>query len=218
MTGRLLRMGLALAISASLLAAPGFAAAQSQSQPPPPQQNQNQNQNQEPNPPGAAPGQPGQYQPAVAPGVAPAKLPQDLPPAASSAETEAARNLKATFGHDFSVPPRPFPDISAPYRQIKIDPLVLTNSPRIQQLVKDGKLLLSLEDAITLAVENNLGINIARYTPWEAEADLLRAKSGQTFFGVPQLNSGPDFANIPTITFDPIFTANVNVADATIPV
>ena len=216
MTGRLLRMGLALAISASLLTAPGLAAAQSQSQPPPPQQNQNQNQ--EPNPPGAAPGQPGQYQPAVAPGVAPAKLPQDLPPAASSAETEAARNLKATFGHDFSVPPRPFPDISAPYRQIKIDPLVLTNSPRIQQLVKDGKLLLSLEDAITLAVENNLGINIARYTPWEAEADLLRAKSGQTFFGVPQLNSGPDFANIPTITFDPIFTANVNVADATIPV
>jgi outer membrane protein len=207
-------MSLALAISASMLTVPGFAAAQSQQQqqPPPPPQNQ------EPTQPGAAPGQPGQYQPAVAPGVEQTKLPTDLPPAASAAETEAARNLKNTFGHDFSRPPSPFPDISAPYRQIKIDPLVLTNSPRIQQLIREGKLLLSLEDAITLAVENNLGINIARYTPWEAETDLLRAKSGQTFFGVPQIGSSPDFANIPSITFDPILTANFNLADATIPV
>jgi outer membrane protein len=206
-------MSLALAISASMLTAPGFAAAQSQQQQPPPPP-----QNQEPNQPGAAPGQPGQYQPAVAPGVEQTKLPTDLPPAASAAETEAARNLKNTFGHDFSRPPSPFPDVSAPYRQIKIDPLVLTNSPRIQQLIREGKLLLSLEDAITLAVENNLGINIARYTPWEAETDLLRAKSGQTFFGVPQIGSSPDFANIPSITFDPILTANFNLADATIPV
>jgi outer membrane protein len=207
-------MSLALAISASMLTVPGFAAAQSQQQqqPPPPPQNQ------EPTQPGAAPGQPGQYQPAVAPGVEQTKLPTDLPPAASAAETEAARNLKNTFGHDFSRAPSPFPDISAPYRQIKIDPLVLTNSPRIQQLIREGKLLLSLEDAITLAVENNLGINIARYTPWEAETDLLRAKSGQTFFGVPQIGSSPDFANIPSITFDPILTANFNLADATIPV
>ncbi len=206
-------MSLALAISASMLTAPGFAAAQSQQQQPPPPP-----QNQEPNQPGAAPGQPGQYQPAVAPGVEQTKLPTDLPPAASAAETEAARNLKNTFGHDFSKAPNFFPDIIAPYRQIKIDPLVLTNSPRIQQLIRDGKLLLSLEDAITLAVENNLGINIARYTPWEAETDLLRAKSGQTFFGVPQIGSSPDFANIPSITFDPILTANFNLADATIPV
>ncbi len=206
-------MGLALAMSASLLTAPGFAAAQSQP-PPPPNQDQQQNQN----PPGTAPGQPGKYEPAVAPGVEQTKLPQDLPPAASSAETEAARNLKATFTHDFSKPPSPFPDITAPYRQIKIDPLVLTNSPRIQQLIKDGKLLLSLEDAITLAIENNLGINIARYTPWEAETDVLRAKSGQQFFGVPTIGSSPDFANIPSITFDPILTANFNLADATIPV
>ena len=207
-------MSLALAISASMLAAPGFAAAQSQQQQPPPPPPQNQ----EPNQSGAAPGQPGQYQPAVAPGVEQTKLPTDLPPAASAAETEAARNLKNTFGHDFSKAPNFFPDIIAPYRQIKIDPLVLTNSPRIQQLIREGKLLLSLEDAITLAVENNLGINIARYTPWEAETDLLRAKSGQTFFGVPQIGSSPDFANIPSITFDPILTANFNLADATIPV
>ena len=105
-----------------------------------------------------------------------------MPPAASSAETEAARNLKVTFGHDYSNGPQFFPDITAPYRQIKIDPLVLTNSPRIQHLIKDGKLLLSLDDAITLAIENNLGINIARYTPWEAETDVLRAKSGQQIF------------------------------------
>jgi outer membrane protein len=210
MTGRLLRTGLALMVSASLLTAPGFAAAQSQSQPPPQQQNQDQTQGQ------SQGQQPGQYQPPVAPSTD--QTPTQLPPAASSAETDAARNLKVTFGHDYSNGPHVFPDITAAYRQIKIDPLVLTNSPRIQQLIQNGKLLLSLEDAITLAIENNLGINIARYTPWEAETDVLRAKSGQQTFGLPSIGASTDFANIPVISFDPSLTGSFNIADASIPV
>lgn len=216
MTARLLRSGLALALSAAMLMAPEFAAAQSQSQPPPAQQ-QNQDQNQDQNK-GQKPGQPGQYQPPVAPGVEQTKLPEQLPPAASSAETEAARNLKTTFGHDYSHGPQFFPDITAPYRQIKIDPLVLTNSPRIQDLIKDGKLILSLDDAITLAIENNLSINIARYTPWEAETDVLRAKSGQQIFGLPAIGASSDIANIPFISFDPVLTGVFDIADSSIPV
>ena len=195
MTGRLLRTGLALMVSASLLTAPGFAAAQSQSHTPAQQQNQDQTQGQ------SQGQQPEQYQPPVAPSTD--QTPAQLPPAASSAETDAARNLKVTFGHDYSNGPHVFPDITAAYRQIKIDPLVLTNSPRIQQLIQTGKLMLSLEDAITLAIENNLGINIARYTPWEAETDVLRAKSGQQTFGLPTIGASTDFANIPFISFDP---------------
>ncbi|HUJ82678.1 MAG TPA: TolC family protein [Candidatus Acidoferrales bacterium] len=210
MTGRLLRTGLALMVSASMLTAPGFAAAQSQSQLPAQQQNQDQTQGQ------SQGQQPGQYQPPVAPSTD--QTPAQLPPAASSAETDAARNLKVTFGHDYSGGPHAFPDITAPYRQIRIDPLVLTNTPRIQQLIQSGKLMLSLDDAITLAIENNLNINIARYTPWEAETDVLRSKSGQQIFGLPAIGASTDFANIPFLSFDPNFTSTLNVADVSFPV
>jgi outer membrane protein len=212
MSGRLFRTSVALLLSSLMLIAPGIAAAQEQGQQPPPQQNQQQQ-------PQPTPEQPSTYQPPTAPGQQQqSQIPQQLPPAASSAETQAARNLKNTFGHDYSVAPQFFPDISKPYRQIKLEPFILANSPRLQQLIQNGQLLLSLDDAITLGLENNLGINIARYTPWEAETDVLRAKSGQTFVGVPALGSVPDFAVIPSISFDPILSGTFNVADAVVPV
>ncbi len=54
----------------------------------------------------------------------------------------------------------------------------LTNSPRIDQLIKDGKLTLSLQDAVELALENNLDIQVQRDYPWIAQADLLRTAGG----------------------------------------
>jgi len=61
---------------------------------------------------------------------------------------------------------------------------VLTNSPRLDRLIQDGKLLLSLKDAIDLALENNLDLAIARYNLPIADADLLRTKAGGSFLGV----------------------------------
>lgn len=61
---------------------------------------------------------------------------------------------------------------------------VLTNSPRLQQLVKDGKIYLSLENAIDLALENNLDLAIARYNLPIADTDLFRTKAGGSFLGV----------------------------------
>ena len=61
---------------------------------------------------------------------------------------------------------------------------VLTNSPRLDRIVHDGKLLLSLKDAIDLALENNLDLAIARYNLPIADADLLRTKAGGSFLGV----------------------------------
>ena len=55
---------------------------------------------------------------------------------------------------------------------------VLTNAPRIEQMVKDGKLSISLQDAVDLALQNNLAIVIERYVPWIAEANILRTLSG----------------------------------------
>jgi outer membrane protein TolC len=60
----------------------------------------------------------------------------------------------------------------------------LTNSPMLSQLVRDGKLQLSLKDAIRLALENNLDLAIARYNLPIANMDILRTKAGGVFRGV----------------------------------
>ncbi len=61
---------------------------------------------------------------------------------------------------------------------------MLTNSARIDQLVRDGKLYLSLKDAIELALEDNLDLAIARYNLPIAKTDILRTQAGGFFRGV----------------------------------
>ena len=60
----------------------------------------------------------------------------------------------------------------------------LTNSPLLGQLIRDGKLYLSLKDAIQLALENNLDLAIARYNLPIANMDILRTRAGGIFRGV----------------------------------
>jgi outer membrane protein TolC len=60
----------------------------------------------------------------------------------------------------------------------------LTNSPLLDQLIRDGKLYLSLKDAIQLALENNLDLAIARYNLPIANMDILRTRGGGIFRGV----------------------------------
>src|SRR6202790_4659132 len=60
----------------------------------------------------------------------------------------------------------------------------LTNSPLLSQLIRDGKLYLSLKDAIQLALENNLDLAIARYNLPIANMDILRTRAGGIFRGV----------------------------------
>lgn len=61
---------------------------------------------------------------------------------------------------------------------------VLTNSPRLDRLIRDGKLYLTLKDAIDLALENNLDLAIARYNIPIANTDILRTQAGGFFRGV----------------------------------
>ena len=72
----------------------------------------------------------------------------------------------------------------SPYTADHVPEPVLTNSPRLDRLVRDGKLYLSLKDAIDLALENNLDLAIARYNLPIADADLLRTRAGGSFLGV----------------------------------
>jgi len=94
-----------------------------------------------------------------------------------------------------------FPNVIAPYTQMSVPQPELANTPRIGQLISNGKLLLSLEDAVSLALENNLSVAVARYTPWLNEASLLYAKSGANG----------------RLQFDPVLTGNFNLSDAKSP-
>ncbi len=59
-----------------------------------------------------------------------------------------------------------------------------TNSPLIDRVIRDGKMYLSLDDAVALALENNLDIAIQRYNLITADADILRTSSGAAALGV----------------------------------
>ncbi len=65
-----------------------------------------------------------------------------------------------------------------------VPPPKLANTARIDQLLRDGKLYLSMNDAVALALENNLDIAIARYNLNIADTDILRAKAGSATRGV----------------------------------
>jgi len=70
------------------------------------------------------------------------------------------------------------------YRATLVPQPNLANSARIDTLVHDGVLELSLKNAISLALENNLDLAIARYNIPIAQADILRTQAGGSFRGV----------------------------------
>ena len=77
-----------------------------------------------------------------------------------------------------------FPNPLAPYSPRKVAPPNLSNSPRIDTLLHNGAIMLSLDDAIAMGLENNLDIAIARYNLPISDTDILRAKAGQQILGV----------------------------------
>ena len=86
--------------------------------------------------------------------------------------------------HDFSRGKSQFPNPFTAYTTTQVLPPRLSNSPRIDTLYRDGKIYLSLDDAILLALQNNFDIAIARYNLDIADTDLLRARSGVGYLGV----------------------------------
>jgi outer membrane protein len=66
------------------------------------------------------------------------------------------------------------------FQERSVPRLVLENSKRIENLIRDGKLNLTLADALALALENNLDIAVQRYVPEFSQTDLLRSKAGQS--------------------------------------
>src|ERR1700675_1068206 len=88
---------------------------------------------------------------------------------------------------EYSKPRSAFPNLLAPYTARHVAPPNVANTPRIDQLLHDGKLYISMNDAVALALENNLDIAIARYNLNIADTDVWRSKAGASILCV---NSG----------------------------
>ncbi len=129
--------------------------------------------------------------------------------------------------------------ITQPYEARPLPPINVSNTSRIDALLRAGNLYLSLSDAIALALENNLDIEIERYEFSIAEADLLRARSGASIQGIPTnvLSGIPSGANLALVgsssaglgaagaisplgaglSFDPFINGNLNFGHTTFP-
>jgi outer membrane protein TolC len=85
---------------------------------------------------------------------------------------------------DYTKPKSHFWNPLAPYTSTQVPADRLGNSPRLDQLLRDGKIYLSLSDAVTLALENNYDIEIARINLDIADTDILRTRAGGLVRGV----------------------------------
>jgi len=144
-------------------------------------------------------------------------------PSAQQGSTIAPVTSLGVGKHDFSKGVRAFPNIIKPYTTTHVEPSVLTNSPRIDQLISDGKLRISLQDAVELALENSLDIAVQRYYPWIADDSILKAKAGSFGYGTPGASFAGSTASINPFSlnsssFDPIVTSTTSISDVSFPV
>jgi outer membrane protein len=127
--------------------------------------------------------------------------PQEQAPPPTPPPPAPRRQLN--LGPDYSLGRgRAFFPSPAPYTSLNVPAPMLTNSPRIDQLIQAGKLNLSLEDALSLALENNMDIAVQRFTPWLDEAALLRSRSG--------VNG--------RLAFDPVVTGQMYYSQSSTPI
>src|SRR5580704_8048218 len=160
---------------------------------------------------------------AQSPDQNPPSSPAPAPTVSPSGATIAPVSSLGVASHNYSRGPRSFPNIFKPYESLHVDPPVLTNSPRIDQLIRDNKLEISLQDAVELALENSLDIAVRRYYPWIADAGLLNAASGNSGFSTPGVVIGASSTTPNPFAFfiqhfDPLITSNAAVADITTPI
>jgi outer membrane protein len=120
-----------------------------------------------------------QQAPAAGPAAPPAP---GLPPAPQPNYTQLL--TMHPDGRDFSKPHQVFPNYLKTWEPITVTAPVTTNSQRLDALVHNGKIYLSLADAIILGLENNYDIAIQRYNLDIADTELLRARAGSNLLGV----------------------------------
>lgn len=154
--------------------------------------------------------------------VAPWSFAQDT----NSKTSSDAPRLEGSNPHWYST-------FTRPYEPKIVPPVGLSNSRRLDLLVRAGNLYLSLQDAIALALENNVDVEVQRYNFLLADVDLARTKAGQAARGVSTavvagpaggtaasagVTGGVTSAGGPAIpNLDPVFTSNLQWAHVTTP-
>jgi outer membrane protein len=142
---------------------------------------------------------------------------QSQPPAQQSQSTTAQQPatqpsyLNMFKGPDYSGGKKIFPNPFSVYSPMRIPLPELVNTPKLTSMVHEGKLEISLDDAIGLALQNSLDIQVRRYLPWDAETDLLSTQGGGTPQGQFTLGSGGG-------AFDPVLFSTLSVDDSVQPV
>ena len=94
------------------------------------------------------------------------------------------RNAHLYSDQDYSRGKRQWPNPFVVYTVREVAPLNVTNSGRVDRVLRDGKMYLSLNDAVAMALEDNLDIGIQRYNLSIADTDILRTSSGAVALGV----------------------------------
>lgn len=90
-----------------------------------------------------------------------------------------------------------------PYRARSVPPINLSNSPRLEILVRGGNLYLTAPDVVALAIENNLDVEVQRYGPLLAREVLRRAQSGGALRSVGLgVAPGPESVSLQGVTLN----------------
>jgi outer membrane protein len=149
-------------------------------------------------------------------------------PAAPVTESPAVRQAEESHAEpvrDQASGLRPnFLGFLGPYRRPYVPALFPGNGERLNSLIRDGKLYLSLHDALALVIENNLQVQVERYNLQLAETDIVRASGGGSTRGIdynilespqgiggpgsPLLNSSQTSTNPITPTIDDLTSLN----------
>ena len=124
----------------------------------------------------------------VPPATVPEISPLDghvAPPNSPQSEVQHAEDSKAEPQREGVTGLKPdFLGFLGPYRRPTVPPLFEGDATRLDGLIRDGKLYLTLQDAIALALENNLDVEVQRYNLTLAGTDAVRAAGGGSARGI----------------------------------
>jgi outer membrane protein len=116
---------------------------------------------------------------------APQTTAPQTPPLTPLPQAPAPQNNAHPYSdQDYSRGKRQWPNPFVVYTTRQVAPLNVANSGRTDRIIIDGKLYLSLNDAVAMALEDNLDIGIQRYNLSIADTDILRTSSGAVALGV----------------------------------
>ncbi len=93
--------------------------------------------------------------------------------------------------------------LTRPYEARSIPPVNLSNTPRLEGLIRAGNLYLTAQDVVALAIENNIDVEVQRYGPLLAREILKRAESGNILRNVGQgVAQGPTSVSLTGVSLN----------------